>query len=128
MPSTTNSLENSHGHINADVPRIPNFFHSFKKLIKWPNRKITHFEKLLNKNFKYSTNKSTKKLLSKSDFDMIKVCKYYHSSSNKCMCGKLILESKMYRTQLMCFYMIYCHIKSGTSIERILFLTCLNAK
>ena len=57
MPSTTNSLESLHGHINADVPRRQNFFHSLKKLIKWLNSKIVNFSKLLKKNFKYSTDK-----------------------------------------------------------------------
>lgn len=57
MPSTTNSLESLHGHINADVPRRQNFFHSLKKLIKWLNSKIVNFSKLLKKKFKYSTDK-----------------------------------------------------------------------
>lgn len=128
MPSTTNSLESSHGHINADVPRRQNFFHSLKKLIKWLNRKKTNFGKLLNKNFIYSTNKAKRKVLSKSESDMIKECQYYHSSANKCMCRELALESKMYRTQMMCSHMIYCHIKNGKSIEEIQFPKCPDVK
>lgn len=49
IPSTTNSLESSHGHINENVKRRHNFFHAIQKLIKWSDLKISSFKKLLKK-------------------------------------------------------------------------------
>ena len=99
-----------------------------KKLIKWSNRKISSFTKLLNKNFNYSTNKAKKKFLSKCDSDLIRECEYYHSTSEKCLCGELTLESNLYRTQMICSHMIHCHTKNGISKDEIQFPTCPDVK
>lgn len=74
MPSTTNSLESSHGHINAMVPRRNNFFNAIYKLIKGSNYKLFNFPKLLTKNFNYIQTKAKKKLLSKSSNDLQREC------------------------------------------------------
>ena len=66
IPSTTNSLESSHGHINENVKRRHNFFHAIKKLIKWSNFKISSFKKLLKKNFEYTFKKHEKSFIEKS--------------------------------------------------------------
>ena len=49
IPSTTNSLESSHSHINENVKRRHNFFHAIKKLMKWSNLKISSFKKFFKK-------------------------------------------------------------------------------
>lgn len=51
MPSTTNSLEASHGHLNERVPRRHNFYNALAKLMKWMNYKLSNFEKITSKKF-----------------------------------------------------------------------------
>lgn len=128
MPSTTNSLESSHGHINENIPRRHNFFHSLNKLVKWSNRKISNFQKLLSKNFDYIVNKSIKKLQSKSSNDMIKECKYYQSTMFTCNCGEVSLESKLYRTPLKCSHMLFCHLQNGENLDAIELPKCPDIK
>ena len=128
MPSTTNSLEASHGHLNEGVPRRHNFFNALTKLIKWSNYKLSNFEKLLQKNFNYTNNKMKRKLLSKSSNDMNKECAYYKSSIFHCNCGEVAIESSIYKTKMKCSHMLFKCIQKGEKIENIEFPKCPQIK
>lgn len=128
MPSTTNSLEASHGHLNERVPRRHNFYNALAKLMKWMNYKLSNFEKLLQKNFNYTHNKMKRKLRSKSIDDMKKECTYYQSSTFHCNCGEVAIESSMYKTQMKCSHMLFKCVQKGEKLEEVELPKCPQIK
>ena len=55
---------------------------------------------LLKKNFEYTINKSKRKVISKSDNELLRECSYYKSTMISCECGEVALESALYHTKL----------------------------
>ena len=51
MPSTTNALEFSHGHLNADVPRHNDFWTAMKRLVNFTLNKENNFEAAYKANY-----------------------------------------------------------------------------
>ena len=60
---------------------------------------------LLKKNFEYTINKSKRKVISKSDNELLRECSYYKSTMISCECGEVALESALYHTKLKCSHL-----------------------
>ena len=74
---------------------------------------------LLKKNFEYTINKSKRKVISKSDNELLRECSYYKSTMISCECGEVALESALYHTKLKCSHMMFCSVQKGEILEKI---------
>ena len=101
MPSTTNSLEASHGHLNEKLPRRNDFWTGMKRLIEFLIVKENGFKKALKCNFTRALRvlEKTTKLNMES---MEQQKSFYSTSLTHCNCGETLLISKLYRTQIPC--------------------------
>ena len=107
MPTTTNALESSHGHLNALIPRHNDFYTSLSRLIKFIIEKTHNFKKSYRTNF----NRARRKILDQSSKFynplLIKESLQYQSTHEKCACGETILLSAMMRVDLPCSHMLF---------------------
>ena len=101
MPSTTNALESSHGHLNSQIPRRNNFWSAMLRLTKYVLRKEYGFNESLIRN--YQREKRIIKKTAKDNSSIIdKQIQYYNTTPDKCECGETSLLSKMFRVKIAC--------------------------
>lgn len=106
MPSTTNSLESLHGHINKRTPRNNNFYASIARLacsitfsIKNINHKIKH-------NFDY-LKRTTYRFYEITNKDLlIRQENFYNSTFETCKCNKNAVVSSTLELDLPCCHRI----------------------
>ena len=109
MPSTTNSLESSHGHLNGKIPRRNDFWSGMTRLVEFIIIKENNFKKALRCNFSRAIRvleKTTK--LNMNSMEEQKGA--YNTSLTTCDCGETLLISKLFRTKIPC-----SHIYSMTA-------------
>ena len=99
MPSTSNSIESIHGHLNEATPRNNLFFSSVYRLIMAINTQIKQFEEKLHHNF----NKIIRDIKRKGSNPHIDdECNFYNTQIDSCECGETTLYSNMYRCDVPC--------------------------
>lgn len=102
MPTTTNSLESVHGHLNEATPRNNLFFPSIFRLIMAINSQTKQFVSKVHHNFRKIIN-DVKKQKSKDPFLSSK-CENYQTTLEKCECGETDLYSEMFRCDIPCVH------------------------
>ena len=104
MPSTTNALESTHGHLNADIPRRNEFWSAMMRLVQFVLSKENNFSNAFKINFMRE-----KRLVIKTAQDnsskIKKQIEYYHTNKTSCECGETKLISKMLRCNIPCSHM-----------------------
>ena len=107
MPSTTNALESSHGHLNAIVPRRNDFYTSLTRLINFVVEKTHNFRKACITNF----NRAKRKIMSQtSPFYapiLVKELRQYSSPEKSCLCGEVDLLRNMMRVNIPCSHEVF---------------------
>ena len=113
MPTTTNSLESTHGHMNHRTPRRNTFYSSIYRIYNELTAKYSNLADRILHNYNYLKNKSLKKAhLIKSE-DLISMCAHYKTTSETCLCSENKVESSNYKLDLPCFHRIFM----GTRFE-----------
>ena len=107
MPSCTNSLESSHGHINSGIPRRNELWSSLKKLIEEIHKRCHNFQS----NFRHNLARHKRKINSifrnTPDGVMQSMIHHYQTNINThcCMCGESKLLSEMLGVVLPCSHL-----------------------
>ena len=104
MPSTTNTLEAMHGHINESCPRRNTFFSSMYRLISEMETKYQNISQRIKHNYNYTKN-STMKMLQNTDLtEMQKMISFYQTENGHCTCGQNKLQSSNYKIDIPCVH------------------------
>ena len=101
MPSTTNALESTHGHLNAEIPRRNNFWSAMMRLVKYVLTKENNFTKAFKANYQREKRIVIKKCRENSSL-MTKQKEFYLTDVDACQCGETKLISKMMRVEVPC--------------------------
>ena len=96
MPSTTNALEPTHGHLNKKTPRRNNFYMSIMRIVQSMMKKSQTIEKCIQNNYSYAK-KNTKRYNSMRDETRIQnEIRFYCSTRERCTCNENKLLSAMF--------------------------------
>ena len=106
MPSTTNALESTHGHLNAQIPRRNDFYSALTRLAKYTVRKANNFSD----SFKNNYNRA-KRVINQRNVPILspmieKEKKQYETTNETCKCGETKLLSAMMRVDIPCSHQI----------------------
>ena len=108
MPSTTNALEATHGHLNESTQRRNDFWPSLHRLVKSINDRTHSFQDHL----KHSFQKIKRDVKNRANYiyerEMKKEIDSFSSTKTECKCGETKLESSMYRVTIPCSHMVAC--------------------
>lgn len=107
LPTTTNALESSHGHLNSKTPRRNDFYTSLSRLISFTIEKTHNFKKAYQTNFNRAKRKIFDQCSPFYEQLLIKESAQYNSTKEKCDCGETVLLSAMMRVKLPCSHMIF---------------------
>lgn len=107
MPTTTNSLESSHGHLNSTIPRRNDFYTSLTRLIEFTIHKSHNFSKSYATNF----NRAKRQISNQSSVFYHKIldkeCIQYNTTRDACECGETTLLNAMMRCELPCSHRVH---------------------
>lgn len=84
MPSTTNSLEATHGHMNAKTPRNNTFFSSIYRIHNEINEKFLNINQRINHNYSYLKRMTQKKLKSLNPITVQQMMIHYKTVKDQC--------------------------------------------
>ncbi len=108
MPSTTNSLEATHGHLNELVQRRNTFWTSLFRLARSIHDRDISFRDHL----KHTYQRIKRNVTRRARFTEVNVMRneiaFFNSTNEKCECGEMALESSMMRIQIPCSHMVSC--------------------
>jgi hypothetical protein len=121
MPSTTNALESTHGHLNAEIPRRNNFWSAMMRLVKYVLTKENNFANAFKTNYMREKRVIDKKCRENAMI-MDKQKEFYHTNLDSCECGETKLISRMMRIEIPCSH-IYSMKKNSRKYLRILSLS-----
>ena len=111
MPSTTNTLEATHGHLNGKTPRRNEFWQSLNRVTKALLKK----DFLLNERIHSTYNNQKRKILKRVKMlpkeRMESEIQFYETKIDTCLCGDTALMSAMLRINIPCSH----RIKLGAS-------------
>lgn len=102
MPSTTNSLESSHGHLNSKIPRRNDFYSALSRLIDFTVAKTHNFRNAYLTNYNRACRKITQRYTGIFKVIVEKEIKQYNTSIESCECGETTLLSSMLLIDLPC--------------------------
>ena len=105
MPSTTNSIESTHGHLNELTPRRNYFYSSLYRLIMTVMSQIHSFNAKMHHNYRILTCEI--KNSSQSDSHINEKCQFYNSNLESCDCGETVLQSNMFKCDIPCSHRIH---------------------
>ena len=112
MPSTTNSLEATHGHLNKKTPRRNNFFMSIYRIVSNLMSKSQNIVKEIKTNYRRACFNSTKYAKATSEERMQLEISHYHSSQDCCECSENMLLAAALGFDIPCSH----RIKLGAEI------------
>ena len=107
MPSTTNALESTHGHINAKLPRRNEFWFSLHRLVVHLTSKDLNFSDRLKANYNRAKRISLRRAAQVSRALIEKECEFFSTTIESCSCAETILESSMLRIDLPCSHRLF---------------------
>ena len=102
MPSTTNSLESTHGHLNKKTPRNNNFYMSIYRIVTHLMKQSQTIEENIRRNYMYAKNKTLH--LCRDRNRLMPQIAFYGSTIQSCRCNENKLVSSMLRIDMPC-----CH-------------------
>jgi hypothetical protein len=122
MPTTTNSLESTHGHLNADTPRRNSFWPSLHRIIGAILTKSTNFWSCIQHNFADEVCESLTRFVKTDPVVMQQEMDWYKTTPRSCGCGETIHLSKMYGVRMPCSHQ-YCLGVAKPSVPQAFKLT-----
>ena len=102
MPSTTNSLESSHGHLNSKLPRHNAFWPSLQRIATSITDKTFRYNEMMKHNYsriKRDVKYRAKKYAGPNIQDQIR---RFNSTIDSCECGETKLQSALLRINIPC--------------------------
>ena len=111
MPSTTNSLESTHGHINKITPRRNNFYGALYRIVKHIMNKSQRVQECIKINYARAKRVTLTTLKQKSEARIRDEIRFYHSSIDKCECGENHLISSIFDIDIPCSHRIFLGAK-----------------
>jgi hypothetical protein len=102
MPSTTNSLEATHGHLNEAISRRNTFWASMAVLSDAIADKTVHFKTALTHDFRAALKRSRRRSEIIPPERMAEECAHFGTSDSVCLCGETVHLSSSYRADLPC--------------------------
>ena len=115
MPSTTNSLEATHGHLNRRTPRRNNFFAAIFRLYNEFNLKYEQVESRIKHNYSFIKRKTKLKPIRYGFTQSISLCDHYKTDIKNCLCSDNKLESANFRIDIPCFH----RLLFGAEFEKV---------
>ena len=109
MPSCTNQLESTHGHMNSQVPRRNSIWPSMNRICQNIMTKIQKFEDHYKHNY-YRYKNKIKNTCSHTPEDIMRsMINHYQTDINttSCLCGESILISSMLGVNLPCSHLFF---------------------
>ena len=106
MPSTTNSLESSHGHLNSKIPRRNDFWTSLNRLTSSLTKSDFHFKDRVKQVYNNTRRSVNKKVARLSNERMQYECSCYKTTVDKCLCGETIFESTLLKINIPCSHRV----------------------
>ena len=108
MPSTTNSLESCHGHLNQKTKRRKNFWSSLYDVSSRLMHKIHNFQKEIEHNFNYNKRKTFNHLNSILLGNRInQEITFYKTTIDYCQCSENKLLSSNFHLDIPCCHRIF---------------------
>ncbi|KAK8854278.1 hypothetical protein M9Y10_016837 [Tritrichomonas musculus] len=107
MPSTTNTLESTHGQINRKTPRRNTFYSPLFRTFLCLNSKFESINKKLCHNYNYTRIKTLRQKQSLNNEEMINQCLFYQTTKDNCSCGQNKLESELYNIDIPCIHRLF---------------------
>ena len=102
MPTTTNALESSHGHLNAQIPRRNDFYTAMDRLVKFIIHKTHGFEDAYKANLNRARRNIQRKCSPFYAQVIEKESKQYETEKEKCACGETSILSAMMMLDIPC--------------------------
>lgn len=106
MPSTTNTLEAMHGHLNKRSLRRNSFFCSLFRIINELNSKYSKINQRIQHNYYYTKSKTMKNLQKTDTSTLSNMIQFYESSQVNCQCGQNKLEMANFKINIPCIHQI----------------------
>ena len=107
MPSTTNSLEAMHGHMNKRTPRRNTFFQALLRIHDELSAKYNSVEERIRHNYNEIKRKTRNKHLNTPIIELDKMCTFYSTTMMQCKCGENKLESANFNLDIPCHHRLY---------------------
>lgn len=104
MPSTTNSLESTHDHLNKKIPRNNEFWASIHRLAQGLTINNEEINKKIRHNYNSVKHKTILKLKSTNIENMTAQKKFYDTTIDHCNCSDNKLVSKMMKIDIPCHH------------------------
>lgn len=104
MPSTTNTLESMHGHINKQCPRRNSFFSAYFRLISELCSKYDKIKERVQHNYRYTKNKTIEMKQKTSHEEMMQMITYYDTDQESCSCGQNKLQTANFKIDIPCMH------------------------
>lgn len=109
MPSCTNQLESTHGHMNSQIPRRNSFWPSMQRLCQNIMQKIQNFENHFKHNY-YRYKNKIKYICTHTPEDIMRKSIIHYQTdidTQSCLCGESILISAMLGVNLPCSHLLF---------------------
>jgi hypothetical protein len=107
MPSTTNALESTHGHLNEAISRRNPFWTSMLTIIDMMFFKVHHFEETLKHNWNRAVRSSMKRFRSVPAAQMAEEADAFNATLEDCQCAETVHLSALYHAHLPCSHQYF---------------------
>ena len=107
MPSTTNALECTHGHLNKKVPRNNNFYRSIFRIAKNIQEKTGNITIAIKSNYSASKRKTLQTVANKPRETMQLEIAYFGTERDRCSCSENRLISSMLNIDFPCSHRVF---------------------
>ena len=102
MPSTTNSLESYHGHLNKLTPRRNNFYSALCRLSCNLMNHNKNYSKRIKHNYEYLKRSINKEFKATNEQRMISEMEFYETTDSECQCSSTKLASAQLELNIPC--------------------------
>jgi hypothetical protein len=102
MPSTTDSLEATHGHLNEAISRRTPFWASLALLFEAMADKTIHFETVSVHDFRSSLKRPERRSQSAPQRRMAEEFALFGSTAEVCSCAETVRVSSSYQADIPC--------------------------
>ena len=107
MPSTTNTLEAVHGHLNSRVPRRNYFYSALLRVYDDLNSKYEMIDQRIQHNYAYIKRITKHKLENIDEEELKNQILFYETDIGSCKCGNNKLESANFMVDIPCFHRLH---------------------
>ena len=104
MPSTTNSLESCHGHLNDNTPRRNTFFTAIYRIVYSLNKQNKEYQRKISHNYNYQIKRTKDEMKLKDPIRIKSEIQFYKTTNLYCNCSSNKLISKQLGINIPC-----CH-------------------